>query len=231
MPTSTFPPLSAADETGLLSIGGSLSVELLLSAYSNGIFPWPVSDRSLIPWFSPPKRGILRYDELHVNKSLKRSIKTSGFSITFNRDFESVIMETARHHSKNNNSTWLTKNMIKAYTELHHEHHAFSVEVWHRSNLCAGLYGVNINSFASGESMFYKKNNAGKIAVIALLNYLNLHGSGWLDIQMVTAASRSLGGREIEREIFMDLLKLAIARPNNLFDNAADIELDALQLI
>ena len=213
MAIADFPPVDTADEHGLLALGGDLEVESLLLAYSRGIFPWPISEEYPLAWFSPNPRGILAFEKLHISKSLKKFLKSNPYEVKFNTDFESVIMNCAMVARSDNQGTWITQEIINSYIKLHKEGYAYSVETYLDGNLVGGVYGVCINRFYSGESMFHKADNASKVALIALLYSLNKQNIGWLDTQMVTPVVESLGGVEIPRDTYLKMLEVAIKRP------------------
>lgn len=205
-----FPPLEAADEHGLLALGGDLELESLLLAYSQGIFPWPISDEYPLAWFSPDPRGILTFDKLHLSKSFKKFLKNNPYEVRFNTNFEEVIINCSKIPRADNAGTWITEDIIKAYINLHKEGYAYSVETYLDEELVGGVYGVCINRFYSGESMFHKADNASKVALVSLLYKLKQQDIGWLDTQMVTPVVESLGGLEIPRETYLKMLKVSI---------------------
>ena len=205
-----FPPVHECDEDGLLALGGDLELESLLLAYSQGIFPWPINRQFPLAWFSPDPRGILYYENLHLSKSFKKFLKKSPYTIKFNTQFEEVIKMCAFVHKTKGPGTWITQEIIDAYLNLHNNGFAYSVETYLNEELVGGVYGVCINNFYSGESMFHKADNASKVALVALMYKLNDLGIKWLDTQMVTPIVESLGGREIPREDFLKLLELSL---------------------
>lgn len=206
MPIVSFPPVDNADENGLVAIGGDLSVPSLELAYSQGIFPWPLNEGTPIPWFSPDPRGIIEYKDLHISKSLKKQLKKEDFEVRYNYDFPHVIQECAASRNRNE-QTWITSELLMSYIELFHHGHAYSVEVYQQNRLVGGLYGTCFNHFLSGESMFYKVSNASKIALVCLMEYLHSRGIKWLDIQMLTPVTKSLGGKFVSREKYLRMLR------------------------
>lgn len=212
MAVINFPPIELADEHGLLALGGDLEVETLLLAYQRGIFPWPISTDYPLAWFSPDPRGVLFYKNLHIGKSLQKFLKKNPYEIRFNTQFEAVIMNCSMiKRSGPNSDTWITKDIIESYINLYKRGYAYSVETFLGDALVGGVYGVCINRFYSGESMFHKADNASKIALIALLAHLNKNGISWLDTQMVTPVVKSLGGINIPRNQYIKLLKESIS--------------------
>lgn len=221
MAIEKFPPLDQADENGLLALGGDLEVPSLLLAYSQGIFPWPISPRYPLAWFSPDPRGILEYKNLHLSKSLSKLLRQEKFQVTFNQDFPQVIVKCAqvpRHKVSPKKAqdplaheTWITEAIINAYIDLHYCGHAFSVEVWDQDqNLAAGLYGVCLGHYVCGESMFHVVDNASKVALATLMQHLHSKGIEWLDTQMVTPVVGAMGGQEIARQEFLSKLKTSL---------------------
>lgn len=210
MAIADFPPLEQADEHGLLALGGDLELESLLLAYTRGIFPWPISEEYPLAWFSPDPRGILAFDKLHLSKSLRKFLKKNPYEIRFNTNFEAVIMNCAKVPRAENQGTWITQDIIDSYINLHKHGFAYSVETYLENVLVGGVYGVCINRFYSGESMFHTQDNASKVALIALLYQLKQKDIGWLDTQMVTPVVESLGGVEITREIYLKMLAVSI---------------------
>jgi len=211
MPIVSFPPITQADENGLLAIGGDLHVDSLLLAYKRGIFPWPINEDFPLAWFAPNPRGIIDFEDLHVSKSLKKTIRKNEFKIKYNTNFEAVIMNCAMiTNRKGQSETWITQDIINAYIEMFRQGYAYSVEVYtndDKEKLVGGVYGVCIDTYFSGESMFYRETDASKVALVYLIEKLASHGVKWLDTQMVTSVVKNLGGKEISREEFMSKLK------------------------
>ncbi len=202
-----FPPLNSADESGLLAIGGDLEVDSLVLAYTEGVFPWPIQKELPITWFSPNPRGVLFLDKLRISTSLKKFLKKSPYEIRFNTNFKEVISECAHLPRKLQTSTWITEEIIKAYTNLFQHKLAYSVEAYLDNKLVGGVYGVCIGEIFSGESMFHKSDNASKVCLVHLIEKLKAKNIILLDTQMVTPVVKSLGGEEIEREEFVKIIK------------------------
>ena len=200
-----FPDPEEAELEGLLAVGGDLSPERLLLAYSMGIFPW-YADEDPILWWSPDPRLILEPESLKISKSLKRIISKKQFSITMDHDFKTVISRCATAKRKEDGS-WIVDDMINAYIELHHKGFAHSVEVWEKEKLVGGLYGVSIGKIFFGESMFSEINNASKIALVYLVKTLSEWGFSSIDCQIKTDHLISMGAREISRHDFLNQLK------------------------
>lgn len=207
-----FPNPRGAGPDGLLCYGGDLQVDTLLEAYRNGIFPWPQEGLPIL-WFSPEKRGVLDFDEVHWPRRLMRSMRSSRsqMRITFNRAFQDVVRECASVPRSHETGTWILPEVERAYADFHRAGHAHSVECWQNDQLVGGLYGVYVDGVFSGESMFYKVSDASKWCLYALVQVLKSNGLGWMDIQMVTPVLETLGGKYISRDDFLARLKKAHA--------------------
>jgi len=199
-----FPDPALADPDGLLAVGGDLSMERLLLAYQNGIFPW-FSDNDPICWYSPHERCVIYPSEVKVSKSMAKVLKSGLFVVTFNRAFREVIVNCAKVGRKDQPGTWITQEMQNAYIDLHEKGYAKSVEVWKDNVLAGGLYGVEIGDVFCGESMFSLVSNASKTALIWLCqsNKFKL-----IDCQLPNEHLMSLGAEMISREQYDDLLKV-----------------------
>ncbi len=205
-----FPPAELAEEEGLLAVGGDLSVERLLLAYSQGIFPW-FSEENPILWWAPDPRLVLFPDEFKISRSLKQTIKKGVYDVTVNMAFHEVIAACAKTKRQGEKGTWITHEMIEAYTELHRLGYAHSIESWHNGKLVGGLYGVSLGSIFFGESMFSQMSDASKTAFAFLVERLKKSGCKLIDCQISTAHLISLGAREISRNEFMRLLSAAVS--------------------
>lgn len=199
--------MEEANEDGILAVGGDFNVETLLEAYRNGIFPWPISANLPLAWFAPNPRGIIEISELHVPRSFQKFLKKTPLKVSFNQRFDEVIRGCARTPRKNQPGTWITPDLIEGYQNLFIQGKAYSVEVWENETLVAGLYGVIIGEFCSGESMFTKVDDGSKLALYALLKRLSDRGIRFLDTQMVTSVVEAFGGKYIPRENFMKSLE------------------------
>lgn len=202
-----FPPVEEADEDGLVAIGGDLEVDTLVTAYRQGIFPWPISVELPLAWFSPDPRGVIFTDEIHLPRSFEKFLKKNPYRLSFNQEMRKVILECARVPRKNQPGTWITPDIIRGYEKLFLEGLAYSVEVWKEEALVGGLYGVVMGEFVSGESMFMKEDGASKFALWGLLQHLKSKGISFLDTQMVTSVVESFGGKYIPREEFLSQLR------------------------
>ena len=199
-----FPDVHEAAEDGLLAIGGDLSIERLLLAYKSGIFPWFEIDTPVL-WWSPDPRFVLFPEKLKVSKSMKQVLRKSGYEVTVNKDFKSVITVCSRIKRQGQLGTWITESMFEAYIKLHELGYVKSVEVWDNKKLIGGLYGVDIgNGIFSGESMFALENNASKVAFISFIQNTNYK---LIDCQVYTNHLESLGAENISRERFLSFLK------------------------
>jgi leucyl/phenylalanyl-tRNA---protein transferase len=201
-----FPQPELADDDGLLAIGGDLSVDRLLLAYSMGIFPW-YSDKNPILWWSPDPRLILFPPELKVSRSLRQTMKKGIYRVTTNMAFEAVIRSCATITRKGEKGTWITDAMIKAYIRLHKAGYAHSVEAWDGVELAGGFYGVMMGKAFFGESMFAKKSDASKVAFASYAADLAAKGCELIDCQVSTEHLKRFGAREISRAKFMMHLK------------------------
>ncbi|MEN8264065.1 MAG: leucyl/phenylalanyl-tRNA--protein transferase [Nitrospirota bacterium] len=208
-----FPPPELSEDNGLLALGGNLTEARLLLAYSMGIFPW-YSDDDPILWWSPDPRFVLFPEELKISRSLRQTIRKGTFQITIDKAFESVISKCASTHKKDDGGTWITVDMIEAYTGLHHCGHAHSVESWYEGKLVGGLYGVSMGSAFFGESMFSTKSDASKAAFVLLIQQLIKWNFTLIDCQIYTRHLISLGAREVPRSEFLARLKKALSSPS-----------------
>lgn len=201
-----FPPLEQAlrEPDGLLAAGGDLSPERLLAAYRHGCFPWFSAGQPIL-WWSPDPRMVLFPGELHVSRSLRRTLRRGDFTISFDRDFAAVIRACAgpRRHA---DGTWITPAMQQAYLELHRRGIAHSVEAWQNGELVGGLYGLALGRVFFGESMFSRRDDASKAAFVTLVERLRDAGFALIDCQMHTAHLARFGARAIAREQFATLL-------------------------
>jgi len=207
-----FPNPRLATNEGLLAIGGDLSLDRLLLAYHNGIFPW-FSEGEPILWWSPDPRLVLFPDEFKPSKSLRKIIRRQIFDITLDQAFPEVIRECAQVRIEHQEGTWIVSDMIDAYCQLHESGFAHSVEAWQAGKLVGGLYGVSLGRCFFGESMFSRVSNASKVAFAGLVDYLKTHAFDLIDCQVTTQHLISLGAKEIPRQRFLDLLSLALQKP------------------
>lgn len=191
----SFPDPAFAEPDGLLAIGGDLSAERLMMAYQNGIFPWYSNDEPIC-WYAPQERCVIFPKRLFISKSMQKIINRKIFTITTNTVFEQVIKNCAQVNRKDQDGTWITNEMEKAYINLHKLGIAKSVEVWQNKELVGGLYGLEINGLFCGESMFSKVSNASKAALIWLCKENNYT---LIDCQVRTEHLISMGAQMISR--------------------------------
>ena len=212
-PPQAFPPLGSAFEVpdGLLAAGGDLSEERLLYAYAHGIFPW-FSDGQPILWWSPDPRCILLPQDLRISRRSRRSLRNSGFTVSFNRAFTAVIDACAADRP-GQEGTWITEEMKAAYCRLHQAGWAHSIEIREGNGLAGGLYGIAVGKAFFGESMFSRADNASKAAMLALSSVLQDHAFTLLDCQVVSPHLVSLGAMTVDRAVFADMLARACEPP------------------
>lgn len=203
-----FPNPEGATEDGLLAIGGNLSEERLLLAYNSGIFPW-FEDNQPILWWSPDPRMVLFPEKFKVSKSLRKTLNSEKFKITFNQNFAEVIKYCATVPRKGEYGTWITQEMQEAYIALHKAGHAISIEVWKNEKLVGGLYGIDLphKKVFCGESMFSLVNDASKVAFYQLSEYAKSKNYKFIDCQIYNAHLESLGAEEIGRGEFLGMLE------------------------
>ncbi len=214
-----FPSVDQAEDCGLLAVGGDLSPERLLLAYSLGIFPWYNHDEPIL-WWSPDPRCVLFPSQLHVSRSLKRFIRKQLYRISFNENFAAVISMCSQLRAGIDGSgTWINPEMEAAYNRLHDLGFAHSVECWDGEQLVGGLYGVCIGRCFFGESMFSLSTNASKVVLVHLLEYLQQQGFELLDCQQTTDHLVSMGAEEISRQEFQQHLQRAQEFTNGLFES------------
>lgn len=213
-PPECFPPAERAlrEPDGLLAAGGDLSVARLLAAYRRGIFPW-YSPGQPILWWSPDPRAILEPGELRLSRSLRKAIRNRGYETRLDYAFAEVLTACGSPALRPQ-GTWISDEMIAAYTELHELGYAHSVETWHEGHLVGGLYGVTIGRVFCGESMFSLERDASKVALQRLCTELIHRGYTFIDCQMSTPHLESLGARPVPRRQYLERLKVEGALPD-----------------
>lgn len=216
MPVPSFPDPEQASPEGIVAVGGDLAPETLLAAYRAGIFPWPVDGLPLL-WFSPPERGILEFEALHVPRSLARARRRSQLRFTIDCAFGRVIRGCARTPRPGQSGTWITPAIEAAYVRLHRLGIAHSVEAWHGDDLVGGIYGVDVDGAFAAESMFYREPDASKLALLHLVGHLRGRGLDWMDIQILTPHLARLGARAVPRAEFLQRLRATRRRGLVLF--------------
>ena len=202
-----FPDVTEVDIHGLLGVGGYLTSDWLIDAYSHGIFPWPFEDdrhrgRHLLGWFCVDPRCIFEFDRFYTSRRLARTCRSGRFTVTSDVDFRGVIASCAEGPNREG-GTWITPKMIEAYTEFHRLGFAHSVETWCEGRLVGGVYGVALRGLFSAESMFYRETDASKVAIKVLVEHLHAQGFTLVDIQVATPHTLSLGAVEISRDEYL----------------------------
>ena len=213
---SEFPPARDAlkDPEGLVAAGGDLSPTRLLRAYHEGIFPWYEKDQPIL-WWSPDPRGIIYPKKFIAHKRLLRTLKNKAWRITYDQAFTDVMKACAEPRSTSR-GTWITLDMLQAYTLLHRLGHAHSVEVWdHNNTLVGGIYGIAIGTIFFGESMFSRETDTSKIALLHLCAYLDSWGYKIVDTQLGSKHLFSLGGMEVSRDEYLNMLPTFTQAPIN----------------
>lgn len=213
-PELNFPPVDLAldEPNGLLAVGGDLSPDRLIKAYGLGIFPWFNHDQPIL-WWSPNPRAVLFPDQLHISRSLHKAIRRGSYKITLDTAFADVMQACAAPRPQQED-TWITPEMHKAYLQLHEMGIAHSVEAWLGDKLVGGLYGLSIGKAFFGESMFSQASNASKTAFVHLAKQLQTWQFKLIDCQVSSEHLESLGAGDIERTKFIHLLQQAIQHPD-----------------
>ena len=205
----SFPDPSEANDEGLIAVGGDLSTDRLLNAYASGIFPW-YCEFDPIMWWSPNPRCIFYPKEMKISKSLRQTIRNKGFKVRIDTAFTEVMQQCAHVYRPGEDGTWIIPEMIEAYTNLHNEGFAHSVEVWKDEVLVGGLYGVSLGAAFMGESMFHTERDASKVALFFLCQLALSWNFLFIDNQLPTSHLLSLGAHEIPRTEYIELLDKAL---------------------
>jgi leucyl/phenylalanyl-tRNA--protein transferase len=200
-----FPDVESASYDGILAIGGDLHPDRLILAYKSGIFPWYNEGEPII-WYSPNKRMVLFPENLKISKSMRQLMRRNEFKITYNKAFPKVIEACQKSPRNEQDGTWITNDMMKAYIKLHELGFAKSVEVWKGDELVGGLYGIDLGHIFCGESMFSKVSNTSKLAFIYLVEKLQKKDYKLIDCQVYNEHLESLGAEEVSRKEFMEVL-------------------------
>jgi len=208
-----FPPVDQADPDGLLAVGGDLSPQRLLLAYSQGIFPWYEADYPIL-WWAPFPRPVIFLKDVHLPRRFKRILKKELFTVSFDRCFERVILACARLREAQGEKTWITPEMQQAYIHLHLLGYAHSVEVWQKDKLVGGLYGVSIGRAFFGESMFHLVSNASKVGLWHLICFLRQNKFLFIDCQQKSKHVEMFGAREVDLNTYQKILGKAIKSTN-----------------
>jgi len=219
-----FPAVGNATADGLLAMGGELNLNSLVSAYSQGIFPWFNKDQPIL-WWSPNPRMVLFPEEVKISRSLGKKIRQNKFTVSCNTCFAEVINACALRGEQNplvpTSNTWITDDMETAYNELHVQGYAHSIEVWLNERLVGGLYGIALGKVFFGESMFSRVSDASKVALVSLCSALQRLGYTIIDCQVASDHLLTLGAREIPRTEFMQHLEdIDIQQKNTFFSRA-----------
>lgn len=201
-----FPNPYYGDPDGLLAVGGDLSIDRLILAYSNGIFPWYAFRENQIQWWCPLDRFVIFPNEIHISHSMRSLINKREYKVTFNKAFYEVI-NACGNLRKEEEGAWLGKEMTKAYTRLYEQGFASSTEVWEKDRLVGGLYGVTLGNCFFGESMFSLVPSASKLALIYLAQTYQKLGGVMIDCQFETAHLKSMGGRHITYDKYMEYIR------------------------
>ena len=213
-----FPPVEQATPEGLLAVGGDLRPERLLEAYQHGIFPWYNEDDPIL-WWSPDPRAVLLPSKLHIPRSLKKRFRSNVFALTLDTCFRQVMEQCAGPRSQYpDGGTWITGDMLDAYTRLHELGYAHSVETWQDGRLVGGLYGVAIGGAFFGESMFSRRTDASKMALVHLVARLKAGGYVLLDTQFITEHLTQFGAKEMARAAYKVLLARAVEAEGRFYE-------------
>ncbi len=210
--TFGFPDPREAPDHGLVAVGGGYHPRVLIAAYASGIFPWPHPGMPHA-WFSPNPRMVLRPRDLHVSRSLRKTIRKGRFRVTWDTCFERVIDGCAAAYRPGQGGTWISDELRRGFLELHRLGIAHSVETWRRERLVGGLYGISLGAMFGGESMFFTERDASKVAFVALVERLRDWGFRFLDCQIHTEHLEAFGAREWPRDRFLDELARALEEP------------------
>lgn len=206
-----FPDPSLADPDGLLAIGGDLSVPRLILAYQNGIFPWYDEDSPIL-WYAPIERFVIYPDKFKVSKSLKQTLKSNKFTVTYDSCFSEVIENCAQVFRKDQDGTWIIPEMRVAYCSLHELGYAHSIEVWEKEELVGGLYGIQVRKLFCGESMFTKVSNASKVALYFLAKEFGIE---MIDCQIESEHLKTMGGELISQKQYLKHINRYQIKPND----------------
>lgn len=209
---SLFPPVSWANEDGVVALGGRPDAETLKDAYSRGIFPWPHENVPLL-WFCPDPRFVLETGRARIGRSLRKELRRGRFEVRADTAFERVMRACAEVPRPGQDGTWITDEMVRAYLRLHRLGLAHSFEAWEGEALAGGLYGVSLGAAYFGESMFADRPDASKVAFVRAVAFLAGRGVGLVDAQVRTEHLLRLGAHEIPRREFLARLSRALEKP------------------
>jgi leucyl/phenylalanyl-tRNA---protein transferase len=203
-----------------VGVGADLAPSTLVGAYRRGVFPWPHDSIDAVPWFNPPRRGVVPLEDLRISRSLARTLRRCGFGTTVDEAFDAVVAG-CREPRAGESGTWISDDMATAYGRLHRCGHAHSLEVWDGPVLVGGVYGVLVGGIFCGESMFHRESDASKVALADLVARLRDAGAGLLEVQHATSHLRSMGAIDIPRATYLGLL-------NELRDDEIHLRRDLL---
>lgn len=208
MASHFFPPVENADEDGFLGWSPEVSTDMLVDAYSNGIFPWPQRENEIL-WFSPPERGVLEFKEFHIGRSLQKWIRSNQMDLEVkeDQDFESIIKQCKDQIRPGQTGTWITDDIIEAYLKLFEEKKVHCLGIYRANKLVGGIYGVYVDRYFSAESMYYLEPNVSKYAFVKLVEKLQKLGHEWVDIQMTTPVTEAFGGKYVQRSEFISMIE------------------------
>ncbi|MCK3685667.1 leucyl/phenylalanyl-tRNA--protein transferase [Maribellus sp. YY47] len=204
-----FPDPNLADDEGLIAMGGELTPEFLLSAYLQGIFPWFCDDEPIL-WWSPNPRMVLLPGDFKVRKSLRQVFNKGTFELRVDTAFREVITSCSKIKRSHEDETWITSDIIEAYVKLHELGYAHSFESYFEGKLAGGLYGLSLGNCFFGESMFFSKADASKVAFYHLVQFALKHRFAFIDAQQPTDHLASMGAKPIPRKDFLEMLETAI---------------------
>ena len=202
-----FPNPRLADNEGLVAVGGDMKPDMLITAYTQGIFPW--TSIPYVTWWSPNPRAIFIPSEFKLSTRMERAYRNTKMTFSLDKDFEAVIRGCAAP-AKGREESWIDDNFIEAYCEMHKLGIAHSCEAWFDGNLVGGVYGIALKNFFAGESMFHTKTNASTFALKFLMEFLAKNGFVLFDSQVINDHTRRLGAIEISRDEYLSLLKKAL---------------------
>ena len=203
-----FPDPKCADDDGLVAVGGDLKPDMLIAAYTQGIFPW--TSNPYVTWWSPNPRAVFFPSEFKLSSRMERAYRNTKMIFTFDKDFRGVITGCAAP-AKGREESWIDDNFIEAYCEMHRLSLAHSCEAWLDGKLVGGVYGIALRRFFAGESMFHKVTNASTFCLNFLMKYLAENGFILFDSQVINPHTKYLGAQEISRDTYLSLLSQALS--------------------
>ena len=192
----------------VIAVGGYLNSDILSFAYDRGVFPWPHEGYPML-WFSPEKRGVIDFEDLHLSRSFKKWMKKNSdlYEVRMNTQFSEVVRQCKKQARKGQKGTWINSEIEKAYLDLFKLDRAFSLEIYRQGELMGGIYGVKSAKYYSCESMFHKEDNTPKLELYEHIKRLQIENVAWIDIQMVTSVCESFGGKYLSKKEFLERLR------------------------